>query len=164
MVKRPRIQIKLTPTDYLIEIVGAIGMVGLILFPVYFFNDLPSQIPKHFNALGQVDSYGPRVIIWLLPVIGLLLYAALTLLNKFPFAFNYPTKVTDDNAERLYTLGTRTIRLLKTIVVLSFFFLNFKTIEIALNKSTEIGKFYLPVFLAVLTISIGTMMYKMTRK
>lgn len=164
MVKRPRIQIKLTPTDYLIEIVGAIGMVGLILFPVYFFNDLPSQIPKHFNALGQVDSYGPRGIIWLLPVIGLLLYAGLTLLNKFPFALNYPTKVTDDNAERLYTLGTRTIRLLKTIVVLSFFFLNFKTIEIALNKSTEIGKFYLPVFLAVLTISIGTTMYRMTRK
>jgi uncharacterized membrane protein len=163
MEKRPRIPINLTTTDYLFEIIGLIGIACLIVLPIYFFNDLPDQIPKHFNALGQVDSYGNRGIIWLLPAIGLFLYIGLTVLNRFPFAFNYPTKVTNDNAERLYTLGTRTVRLLKIIVVLSFVFLNFKTIEIALNKSTEIGKFYLPVFLAVLTILIGIMVYKMTR-
>ena len=163
MEKRPRIPINLTTTDYLFEIIGLIGIICLIVLPIYFFNDLPSQIPKHFNALGQVDSYGNRGIIWLLPAIGLFLYVGMTILNKFPFAFNYPTKVTNENAERLYTLGTRTVRLLKIIVVLSFFFLNFKTIQIALNKSTEIGKFYLPIFLAVLTILIGTMIYKMTK-
>ena len=161
MEKRPRIPIKLTTTDYLFEIIGIIGVVFLIVFPIYFFNDLPSQIPKHFNALGQVDSYGSRESIWLLPAIGLVLYTGMTFLNKFPFAFNYPTKVTNENAEKLYTLGTKTVRLLKIIVVLSFAFLNFKTIEIALNKTTEIGKFYLPIFLAVLTILIGTMIYKM---
>lgn len=164
MEKRPKVPINLTTTDYLFEIIGLIGIVCLIALPIYFFNDLPDQIPKHFNALGQVDSYGNRGIIWLLPIVGLFLYIGLTALNKFPSAFNYPTKVTNDNAERLYTLGTRTIRLLKIIVVLSFVFLNFKTIQIALNKSTEIGKFYLPIFLAVLTILIGTMIYKMTRK
>jgi len=164
MEKRPKTPINLTTTDYLFEIIGLIGIACLIVLPIYFFNDLPDQIPKHFNALGQVDSYGNRGIIWLLPAVGLFLYIGLTVLNKFPSAFNYPTKVTNDNAERLYTLGARIIRLLKIIVVLSFVFLNFKTIQIALNKSTEIGKFYLPIFLAVLTILIGTMIYKMTRK
>lgn len=164
MGKRPRIPINLTKTDYLFELIGLIGIICLIVLPIYFFNDLPRQIPKHFNAFGQVDSYGDRRIIWLLPAIGLFLYVGLTILNKFPFAFNYPTRVTNDNAERLYTIGTRTVRLLKVIVVLSFLFLNIKTIEIALNKSTEIGKFYLPIFLTVMTIMIGTMIYKMTRK
>ncbi|MGV8091290.1 MAG: DUF1648 domain-containing protein [Mangrovibacterium sp.] len=164
MDKRPRIPIKLTPTDYFFEIIGVIGIVCLIFLPIYFLNDLPNQIPKHFNALGQVDSYGNRRIIWLLPTIGLVLYAGLTVLNKFPFAFNYPTKVTNENAERLYTLGTRTVRLLKVVVVLSFAFLNYRTIEIALNRATEIGKFYLPILLIVLTILIGTMIYKMTKK
>lgn len=164
MEKRPRIPINLTRTDYLFEIIGLIGIACLIVLPIYFFNDLPGQIPKHFNALGQVDSYGSRGSIWLLPAIGLVLYTGLTFLNKFPFAFNYPTKVTNENAEKLYTLGTRTVRLLKIIVVLSFAFLNFKTIEIALNRSTEIGKFYLPIFLIVLTILIVTMIYKMTKK
>ncbi len=164
MEKRPRIPINLTKTDYFFEIIGLIGIIYLIVLPIYFFNDFPSQIPKHFNALGQVDSYGNRGIIWLLPAIGLFLYVGMTILNKFPFAFNYPTKITNDNAEKLYTIATRIIRLLKIITVLSFCFLNFMTIEIALNKSTEIGKFYLPIFLTVMTIMIGTMIYKMTRK
>lgn len=164
MEKRPRIQIKLTTIDYLFEIIGLIGIACLIILPIYFYNDLPDQIPTHFNALGKVDSYGNHGFIWLLPAIGLFLYIGLTVLNKFPFAFNYPTKVTNDNAERLYIIGTRTVRLLKIIVVLLFVFLNFKTIEIALNKSTEIGKLYLPIFLSVLTILIGIMIYKMTKK
>lgn len=164
MENRPRIPVNLTTADYLFEFIGLIGIACLIVLPIYFFNDLPSQIPKHFNALGQVDSYGNRGNIWLLPAIGLVLYAGLTILNKFPFAFNYPTKVTNENAQKLYTLGTKTVRILKIIVVLSFDYLNFKTIEIALNKSTEIGKFYLPILLIVLTILIGTMIYKMTKK
>ncbi len=163
MEKRPRTPINLKKTDYLFEIIGLIGIICLIILPIYFFNDLPEQIPKHFNAHGQVDSYGSRRIIWLLPAIGLFLYISLTILNKFPFALNYPTKVTNNNAERLYTLGTRTIRLLKTIVVLSFVFLNFKTIQIALNKSTNIGQLYLPIIIFALIILIGTIIYKMTK-
>jgi len=164
MNNRPRIPIRLTAIDYFLEIIGAIGIVLLIFLPMYFFNDLPNQIPQHFNASGQVDSYGNRGIIWLLPAIGLVLYIGMTVLNKFPFAFNYPTKVTNENAKKLYTLGTRTVRLLKVIVVLSFAFLNYRTIEIGMNKTTEIGKFYLPILLIVLTILIGTMIYKMTKK
>lgn len=164
MDKRPKIPVKLVPLDYFIEFIGAIGLACLILLPICFYNDLPNEIPKHFNALGQVDAYGKRGIIWLLPVIGLVLYVAFTVLNKYPFVFNYPVKVTTDNAERLYKIGTRSIRLLKVVIILSFAFLNFKTIEIALNGADEICKFYLPLFLIVLAILIGTMIYKMTRK
>jgi len=163
MEKRPRIQINLTPTDYFIETIGVIGIICLFFFPIYFFNDLPNQIPKHYNAMGQVDSYANRGMIWLVPAIGLIIYVGLTFLNKFPFIFNYPTKVTNENAEKLYTIGTRTIRLLKVVVILLFAFLNYKTILIALNKATEIGKFYLPILLIVLATIIGTMIYKMTR-
>lgn len=161
MEKRPGISIKLTPIDYFIEIIGVIGIICLVFLPVYFLKDLPNQIPKHFNALGQVDSYGPRGTIWLLPAVGLILYLGLTVLNKFPFAFSYPTKVTDENAKELYTLGTRTVRLLKVVVVLLFAFLNYKTITIALNKATEIGKYFLPIFLIMLGIILGSMIYKM---
>lgn len=164
MEKRPRIPVKLTAFDYLIEIIGIIGVISLFVLTIYFFNDLPPQIPKHFNALGQVDAYGNRGTIWLLPIVGLVLYTGLTVLNKFPFLYNYPAKVTTENAEKLYTLGTRTIRLLKLIVILLFVFLNFKTIEIALNRSTEIGKFFLPVFLAITVFFVGTTIFKMTKK
>ncbi len=163
MKKRPQIQIKLTTADYFLEIICLIGLLALIVLPIYFFNDLPAQIPKHFNAAGRVDSYGDRKIIWLLPTVGLFLYLGLTFLAKAPFAFNYPVKVTDENAKRLYSLGARTIRILKVVAILSFAFVNYKTISIALNYSTEIGKFYLPVFITVILVLIVTMIYKMIK-
>ena len=79
MEKRPRIPINLSKTDYLFEIIGLIGIICLIVLPIYYFNDLPDQIPKHFNALGQVDSYGNRGVIWFLPAIGLFLYVGMTI-------------------------------------------------------------------------------------
>lgn len=163
MKKRPRIQIKLTTADYILEIIGTLGIACLVFLPFYFYNNLPNEIPNHFNAYGQVDSYGKRSAIWLLPTIGLVFYFGMTLLNKYPHIFNYPAKVTEDNAERLYALGTRTIRLLKVVIALLFAFLNFKTIEIALNKADDMGKLYLPILLSVLIVITGSMFFKMRK-
>ena len=138
-------------------------MASLVVLPIYFYNDLPLQIPKHYNALGEVDSYGERSIIWLLPTVGLFLYIALTFLTKVPFIYNYPVKVNEKNAERLYKLGVRTIRILKVITVVSFAFLNYKTIAIALNYSTGIGKLYTPIFLTVIVVFFVSIIYKMIK-
>jgi len=100
--------------------------------PVYFYRDLPAEIPTHFNALGEVDSYGSREMIWLLPGVGLLICLGLTMLNKYPHRFNYLAKVNESNATRLYTTGTRIIRLAKVVIVLLFAFLSFKIIETVL--------------------------------
>jgi hypothetical protein len=116
------------------------------------------------DCFANLFLYGSRGSIWLLPIIGLFLYVGLTILNKYPFAFNYPTKVTNENVEKLYTLGTRSIRILKIIVILSFAFLTFNTINIALEKSTEIGEFYIPILLIFLSISVGILIYKMLKK
>ena len=163
MSKRPKLKIELTRIDYLIESIGLIGLVILVILPVYFYHELPIQIPKHFNLLGEVDAYGNRNIIWLLPAIGLFFYIGFTFLAKIPFAYNYPVKITEENAEKMYTLGAKTIRILKVTIILSFTFLNYKTITIALNHSTEIGKFYLPVFLIVIIAYLATMIYKMIK-
>jgi uncharacterized membrane protein len=149
--------------DYFLEIIGLIGIITLFVLPIYYFNDLPNQIPVHYNALGKVDSYGNRATIWVLPVIGLILYIGLTALNLFPFAFNYPTKVTNKNARKLYNLTTRAVRYIKIVLILSFSYLTHKTIEIALNKSSEIGWFFLPVFITSLTVLIGIMIYKIKK-
>ncbi len=60
MKNRPRIKIIKNFTDYFLEIIAIIGLVSLLLLPVYFYNDLPLQLPKHFNAAGEVDAYGDR--------------------------------------------------------------------------------------------------------
>jgi len=132
MNKRPRIHIERSLLDYFVEALGAVGLFALIALPIYFYRYLPAEIPTHFNALGEVDAYGSRGMIWLLPGIGLLIYLGLTILNRYPHHFNYLVKVTESNAARLYTTGTRIIRLTKVVIVLLFAFMSFKTIEIVL--------------------------------
>ncbi len=127
-MERPKIKIKPGTIDYILEIIGLTGVICLMFAPLYYFNDLPDKIPTHFNALGRVDSYGNKSFVWLLPSIGLILYIGLTILNKYPHIFNYPTRITNENVERLYKIGSRTIRFVKVAVLLLFVFLNSKII------------------------------------
>jgi hypothetical protein len=39
---------------------------------------LPARIPIHFGFSGQADGWGPRRSIWLLPVLSIVMYVALS--------------------------------------------------------------------------------------
>ena len=161
---RPKINIKYETIDYIIESLGIIALVCLLTAPIYFYNILPDNIPIHYNIHGQPDAYESKQMIWLLPVIGLLLYIGMTLLNKIPHLFNYPTKVTSENAERLYRIGTRTVVVFKVISTLIFAYLNFKTINIGLSQSTRLGVLFTPTVVLIIIIPLGIMIYKMAKK
>lgn len=161
---RPKINIKYETIDYIIESLGIIALVCLLTAPIYFYNILPDNIPIHYNIHGQPDAYESKQMIWLLPVIGLLLYIGMTLLNKIPHLFNYPTKVTSENAERLYRTGTRTVVVFKVISTLIFAYLNFKTINIGLSQSTRLGVLFTPTVVLIIIIPLGIMIYKMAKK
>lgn len=163
-MERPKINIKYETIDYIIESLGIIALVCLVTAPIYFYNSLPDNIPIHYNIHGQPDAYESKQTIWILPLIGLFLYIGMTLLNKIPHLFNYPTKVTSENAERLYRIGTRTVILLKVISTLIFAYLNFKTISIGLSHSTDLGFLFTPAIIFIIIVFPGFMIYKMTKK
>ena len=163
-MKRSKINIKYETIDYIIESLGIIALVCLLTAPIYFYNILPDNIPIHYNIHGQPDAYESKQMIWLLPLIGLLLYIGMTLLNKIPHLFNYPTKVTSENAERLYRIGTRTVVVFKVISTLIFAYLNFKTINIGLSQSTRLGVLFTPTVVLIIIIPLGIMIYKMAKK
>ena len=163
-MERPKINIKYETIDYIIESLGIIALVCLVTAPIYFYNSLQDNIPIHYNIHGQPDAYESKQTIWILPLIGLFLYIGMTLLNKIPHLFNYPTKVTSENAERLYRTGTRTVILLKVISTLIFAYLNFKTISIGLSHSTDLGFLFTPAIIFIIIVFPGFMIYKMTKK
>ena len=63
---------------------------------------LPYNIPTHFNLAGQIDSEGPKGMIWIIPFLSLAIYYLLKLLNKYPQHHNYTVKITEENAEYQY--------------------------------------------------------------
>lgn len=155
-MERPKIEIQKEPVDYILEILGIIGLAALIIAPLLFYSELPDKIPMHYNATGEPDGFGGKFILWLLPLVGLFLYLGLTWLNRFPHVFNYPIQISEENAERQYKNSVRMIKTLNALITLSFAYMTWATINTAMGKMDGLGGLFLPIFL---TITSGSLAY-----
>lgn len=155
MEQRPKIKPELTTGDNLLEGLSIITLVGLWALVIYAFSILPETIPVHFDLKGQPDGYGSKASILFLPILSTLLYVGLTIINRYPHIFNYPVKITAENALRQYANATRMIRVLKLIVLGVFFLIEFFTIRSALGSSAGLGIWFLPFILCVVYIPMG---------
>ncbi|MEO0312620.1 MAG: hypothetical protein RIQ89_2277 [Bacteroidota bacterium] len=115
--KRPKIKLEWSKVDYFIEWLGWLMLMGLWLLVLINHPSLPEIIPTHFNFSGHIDGYGSKQLIFNMPVLATVLFVGMTWLNKFPHLFNYPVKITTENAHSQYKIGTRLIRWLKLMVV-----------------------------------------------
>ena len=102
--KHPRVEVKPSQADQLLYRAGwmVVAVNVFLVWGVYF--DLPDTIPTHFNFQGQVDGYGHKSALWAIPMLSAGLYLALGLIatKLKPWLMNYPVKVTEENAPKLY--------------------------------------------------------------
>jgi len=164
MEEKPKIKLELTNLDKVTEIIGWVSVLVIWILTVVNFNKLPDIIPIHYNEIGEADGFGGKANILTLPIIATVLYLFLTILNYFPYAFNYPTNITKENAIKQYTIATKLVRYLKLILVLIFGFIVFKTIQNAKGQANGLGIWFLPILLAVVFIPIIYAIIKLTRK
>jgi uncharacterized membrane protein len=152
--ERPKITLIPTNADKLVELLGWIMLLAIWALTISQYSTLPDTIPTHFNGAGQADGFGSKATILSLPVIASLLFIGLTLLNRYPHSFNYPTAITQDNALRLYTLATRMLRYLKLVLVLVFGGIEFMTIQHATGKAAGLGAWFLPLTLVLVFLPL----------
>lgn len=153
-VERPKIKLIPTTADKLVDLLGWIILLALWGWTITHYSSLPGTIPTHFNAAGEADGFGSKVSIIALPVIASLLFMGLTVLNRYPHSFNYPTAITQDNALRLYTLATRMLRYLKLVLVVVFGGIEFLTIQHATGKSAGLGAWFLPLTMVLIFLPL----------
>ena len=152
--ERPVLRIKLTSADKLLEVGGWIILSLLWVILILKFTNIPDTIPIHYSVTGKPDSFGNKTTIFLLPILGTILFAGMTILNNYPHVFNYPTKITNQNAERQYTIATKLIRYLKFIIVLTFSFIVFMTFQKVNDKLSGLGIWFIPVFIGLIYIPL----------
>lgn len=70
----------------------------------------------------------------------------MTIVNRFPHLFNYPVKITKENAFRQYANASRMMRYLKFISVVILGVISFKTIPNAAGTSDELGEWFFILF------------------
>lgn len=145
---RPRVRPERTLLDQVFITVAIALMVGGFILVVVSWASLPARIPIHWNAAGEVDGWGPRGVIWLLPAIGLLLVGGLLAVMRVPWLANVPVTITERNAAAQYGLIVRLLAVLSAGVASIFFILVVETIQTARGGGDLLGPWMLPVFLA----------------
>ncbi len=162
-MERPKIEIKWDGVDWTLEIMGALGVLLIFGYAASNYQDLPEVIPSHFNASGLADGFSDKILIWILPLITLLIYAALSILLRYPHVFNYTVGISEGNAARQYGNAVRMLRILKTVIVMTFGYLTYATIQNGLGKMNGLGTWFLPAFLTGVFGTVGVMVYRAIR-
>lgn len=121
---------------------------GVFVYLLLIWNRLPDRIPMHYDSAGKVDGYGGRWTVWITPVIMVLMYQFLSLMERHPNWWNTSVSVTEENHDKVYEILKNMIVSLKLIVMLMFGYMSICTGE-------SIGSWFLPVSLV---ITFGTVL------
>ena len=151
-MSRPKIKVKNTWVDYLMEGVSIVSItITFVIFFVYW-QKYPSDIPIHYNALGEIDSYGSKWILLILPIIGFLTYLGMSILNRYPYIFNYPIEVNELNAYSLYKIGKRTVLSLKMLICLLLLYISFAQVSSLIYNRVSVKLIIIILFILFITI------------
>lgn len=137
--KDPRHQLPNPMADgWLRYIPLAAVILGFVLVSANY-GELPAEIPIHFNGKGEVDGYGPKAMLWILPVINFGMFALLGWAPKTPFSmFNYPVTITEENAARQHQIALDLIAYIRIIVCVLLSYLVFAVVQSALSGESRL--------------------------
>ena len=85
-------------------ILAPVILLGSIAAILILWHKLPEQIPTHYNASGEIDGYGGRGVLLLMPIIGLVMDLVLALVGRLPQSWNTGVRVTVLNRTKVYRL------------------------------------------------------------
>lgn len=160
-MKRPVVKIIPTFGEKIVEILALMIVVSMMIFSYVIYERLPEIIPTHIDIRGEIDGYGDKYSFYVLPLTGLIIYLGVSILQKYPHAFNYPIDVTEDNCRQLYLLGVKCLRFCKTTCVLIFAYYTYHYACTALGITTII----FPAIILFIGLLFGIIFYivKMSR-
>ena len=147
--ERPKIKVPLEPLDLVVEILNISLLVLLILYTFVAYQDMPETIPTHFNAQGEPDGFGSKNTLWLLPGIGMAIYIAFSIFNKFPHLHNYSVNITKENALKNYRFSSRILRFTLLFIMVLFIFIEYSIVSFVEDKSKVFGEWFLPTIIGI---------------
>lgn len=147
-------------TEALLEALALLGLASCFLLPALYYQDLPAEIPRHFNFKGQADAYSAKEIIWAMPLLCLLLYAGITFMTRKAHLMNYPTADGRPDSAQQHKGMKRFLQLLKCLTSLFFGYVTWSMIRIALGNQAGLGTF---TILLLVLVFLGTVAFYMIR-
>lgn len=149
MPEQPKLDIRPGKADLIVEILSW-AILGFLWWTVLSkYSQLPDIIPTHYNLAGEVDDTGSKSSLFLLPSITTVLYIGLTILNRYPHIFNYPGKITPENAYRQYSNAVFMVRIVKLTIGLTFSIISLVLTKDSLSSFSASNSILFILFLVV---------------
>ncbi|MDQ0270588.1 DUF1648 domain-containing protein [Cytobacillus purgationiresistens] len=153
-MNRPVLKLRRTKSEWIWDIIGGLSFISAIVFLIISWAQLPEQVPGHYNAAGEVDRWGSKFELFILPIIGIFMWLFLGILEKFPHVHNYPDRLNEANAEAFYLNSRKLLNVTKNICLISFGTILVQSIRLALGWSESLGMWFLPVLCVGVMIPI----------
>lgn len=127
----------------------------MFVFIAVQWGKLPDLIPGHYNAAGEVDRWGDKSEILVMPIVSAVMFVLLTAISYLPPLLNVPTKGGQKSWEGMYRHMRDMMILLKLEITALFFFIAY---HVAMSQPLPV--WFVPVFLVVV---LGTTFFFVRR-
>lgn len=157
--ENPNLDIPLSEQEIWLVRMIISAIVGSFLIIAINYMQIPESVPIHFNGAGKPDAWGPKAMLWILPVImGLVIFLLLRVSRK-PAKLNFPYEVPAEKAPHIYRKARLSLRLMGLVTALMTLYISWKSIQIAFGEASGLGKWFLPVFLFAMGAAFIPMLF-----
>lgn len=118
---------KLSIMDVVIEILCLLMLIGTTLYLILGWQSFPEQVPMHSNFVGEIDRWGQKGEMLILPIFSWIMYIFITVVGQFPQVWNTGVKVTVENRVRVYRILKNMIGTIKIIIIALFSYMTVTT-------------------------------------
>lgn len=137
-MNRPKIKLHKTWFDWFLELFTIAGILGAIVLLWLYYQELPAKVPIHFNWPSKdAQGLGEKHLLWFSPVICTILSIGISILNRFPWVFNYPVEINAENARLHYAQATQMLRLINLLIGLLCFWVTLLSIYDVQGKTLK---------------------------
>ena len=114
---------KIRPVDIVIDAICIVMILGVIGFVAVRWGNLPDRVPTNYNFNGEVTGYSSKATLIILPVIAVISFVMITVIEFFPKSWNTGVKVTARNRESVYRIVKNCLVSTKLIITILFSYL-----------------------------------------
>lgn len=104
----------------IINIICLMILAGTVVWLMIIWDNIPDEIPMHYNYAGEADRMGSKSDIIIMPIFSWLLYGIMAFVEIIPGAWNTGVKVTPENSKRVYAIIKRMLVTIKVSLVILF--------------------------------------------
>jgi len=123
------------------------------------YNDLPATIPVHWNFYGKPDSFQSKELTFMIPSISLVIFILSQALSNYPHKYNYPVKITHNNAKFQYILVRKFQRSLIAGISLLLFVVSIITLSAINNTDQSLSTLSILIIVGFLVAIVTSICY-----